>query len=118
LVGALSASVAVGGGTLSTPVLSLFAFPIRKAIGAGALFNLVVALPSTLVFAVLGWGTSGRPADAVGHIAVCCAAATSLPALFVAPIAARWSAHAPAVIMRRLFALCLGAIAVRLLLQL
>jgi uncharacterized membrane protein YfcA len=55
---------------------------------------------------------------AIGHVAVFCVAAMSLPALFVAPIAARWSARAPVVLMRRLFALCLGAIAVRLLLRL
>jgi uncharacterized membrane protein YfcA len=118
MVGALSAAVAVGGGTLSTPVLSLFGFPIRNAIGAGALFNLVVALPATSVFLALGWDAPGRPADAVGHAAVFCVAAISFPALFVAPIAARWSVHAPVVLMRRLFALCLCAIAVRLLLQL
>ena len=47
LVGGLAASLGVGGGTLSTPVLSLFSFPIRQAIGAGALFNLIIALPAT-----------------------------------------------------------------------
>ena len=45
-------------------------------------------------------------------------AALSLPALFVAPVAARWSARAPLVLLRRLFALCLVAIAFRLLLRL
>jgi uncharacterized membrane protein YfcA len=115
LVGAFAAALGIGGGTLSTPVLSLFSFPIRQAIGAGALFNLIVALPATLTFLAQGWGLSGKPTDAVGEIALCCVAALSLPALFVAPIAARWSAHAPLVLLRRLFALCLIAIALRLL---
>jgi uncharacterized protein len=43
--------------------------------------------------------------------------ALSLPALFVAPIAARWSARAPVMLLRRLFALCLAAVAARLLLR-
>lgn len=116
LVGALSAAVAVGGGTLSTPVLSLFSFPLHRAIGAGALFNLVVALPATVAFVASGWGASGRPGDAVGNVALFCVAAVSLPALFVAPFAAGWSKQAPVLLLRRLFALCLALIAVRLLL--
>lgn len=118
LVGGLAAALGVGGGTLSTPVLSLFSFPIRRGIGAGALFNLVIALPATITFLAQGWGIGGKPADAVGEIAWFCVAALSLPALFVAPVAARWSARAPLVLLRRLFALCLIAIAFRLLLRL
>jgi len=118
LVGALAASVAVGGGTLSTPVLALFSFPIRRAIGAGALFNVVIALPATAAFLAMGWDTPGRPADAVGDVALFCVATLSLPALIVAPVAAHWSSRAPVVLLRRLFALCLAAIAVRLLIRL
>ncbi len=118
LVGALAAALGVGGGTLSTPVLSLFSFPIRQAIGAGALFNLVIALPATITFLAQGWGVAGKPADAVGEIALFCVATLSLPALFVAPAAARWSTRAPLVLLRRLFALCLAAIALNLLLKL
>ncbi len=117
VVGALAAAVGVGGGTLSTPVLSLFSFPIRRAIGAGALFNLLIAIPAAAFFLVNDLGSPGRPLDAVGDVAVTCVFALSLPALFVAPIAARWSARAPVVLLRRLFALCLAAVAARLLLR-
>jgi uncharacterized membrane protein YfcA len=99
-------------------VLSLLDFPFKQAIGAGALFNIVVALPATLTFLLLDRGTAGRPADAVGDVSLFCAAALAAPALFVAPVAARWSARAPVTLLRRLFALCLGAIALRLLLRL
>jgi uncharacterized membrane protein YfcA len=46
-----------------------------------------------------------------------CVAALSLPALFVAPMAARWSSRAPVALLRRSFALCLCAIAVRIALR-
>jgi uncharacterized membrane protein YfcA len=118
LVGALASAVGVGAGTLSTPVLSLFDFPIKRAVGAGALFNLVVALPATAAFVVLGWGLPGRTPDAVGNVALACAAALAIPAFFVAPLAARWSARAPVPLLRLLLAICLAAIAVRQLLRL
>jgi uncharacterized membrane protein YfcA len=117
LVGLLAAAVGVGGGTLSTPVLSLFSFPIKRAIGAGALFNLAIALPATGFFLAHDLARPGRPPDALGDVSIVCLAALSLPALLVAPIAARWSAHAPAAVLRRLFALCLAVIASRLLLR-
>jgi uncharacterized membrane protein YfcA len=100
---------------LSTPTLTLFSFPLRRAIGAGALFNLVISLPATVVFLLIDRDTPGRPADALGDVALFCVAALSLPALFVAPMAAQWSARVPASLLRRLFAFCLAAIAARLL---
>jgi uncharacterized membrane protein YfcA len=117
LVGGLAAAVGVGGGTLSTPALALFSFPLKRGIGAGALFNLVIAIPATVVFLLMDRNTLGRPVDALGDVALFCVATLSLPALFVAPIAARWSARAPVSLLRRLFALCLAVIAVRLLLR-
>ncbi len=117
LVGALASAVGVGGGTLSTPVLTLFAFPIRRAIGAGALFNLIIAVPAAALFLEHDTAAAGRPLDAVGDVALICVAALSLPALIVAPAAARWSMRVPLSLLRRTFALCLVVVAVRLLLR-
>ena len=63
LVGAFAAALGVGGGTLSTPVLSMFSFPIRRAIGAGALFNLIISVPATMAFLAMDWQTPGRPPE-------------------------------------------------------
>jgi uncharacterized protein len=117
LAGALAAALGVGGGTLSTPVLALFSYPIERAVGAGALFNVVVALPATVAFLAMGWHATGRPADSVGDVALFCVAALSIPALFVAPIAARWSTRVPVMLLRLSFAICLCAIAVRILMR-
>lgn len=114
VVGGLAAAVGVGGGTLSTPVLALFSFPIKQAIGAGALFNLVISLPATIVFLIADRQADDRPVDALGDVALFCVAALSIPALFVAPAAAGWSTRAPVTLLRRLFALCLAAIAARM----
>ena len=115
LVGALAAALGIGGGTLSTPVLSLFSFPIQRAVGAGAVFNLIIALPATLTFLARDWGAAGRPADDVGDVSILAVVALSLPALFVAPAAARWSSRVPVGLLRHAFALCLAGIAFRLL---
>jgi uncharacterized membrane protein YfcA len=115
LVGALAAALGVGGGTLSTPTLALFSFPVQQAIGAGALFNVIIAAPATVAFLSRGWHAPGRPADAAGDVALFCVAALSFPALFVAPVAARWSTRVPVVLLRQAFAVCLCGIAIRML---
>jgi uncharacterized membrane protein YfcA len=59
------------------------------------------------------WRTTlARP---VGAVTRSCLAALLLPALFVAPASARWSARTPVALLRRLFALYLVGVAIRLL---
>jgi uncharacterized protein len=98
-------------------MLSLFSCPIKRAIGVGALFNLMISVPATLFFLTADLGMPGRTVDALGDVASFCVAALSLPALFVAPVAARRSVRAPVSVLRRLFVLCLVVIALRLLLR-
>lgn len=98
-------------------LLSLIVGVLASAAGAGALFNLVISVTVTLFFLSADLGTPVQTVDALGDVALFCGAAVSLPALFVAPVAARWSARAAVSVLRRLFALCLAAIALRLLLR-
>ena len=88
-MGALASSLGIGGGTLSTPALSLFSSPVKQAIDTGALFNVVISLPATVFFLGANRGMPGRPADTLGDVALFCVATLSLPALFVAPVAMR-----------------------------
>jgi hypothetical protein len=87
-------------------------------------FGLLVRLPgvgtlgTTAAFLAIGWNDSGKPANALGEDALFCVAALSLPALFVAPFVACWSARVPVVLLRRLFAWYLALIAARLLTRL
>ncbi|HEV7547998.1 MAG TPA: TSUP family transporter [Reyranella sp.] len=100
IVGLLASAVGVSGGTPSTPILSRFSFPIKRAIGAGALFNLVISVPAMLFFLTADLGAPDGTVDALGDVALFCVAALSLPALFVAPVAARWSVRAPVSVLR------------------
>jgi uncharacterized membrane protein YfcA len=39
----------IGGGTLGVPTLTLFSYPIRKAVGTAAAIGLIIAVPGTLL---------------------------------------------------------------------
>jgi uncharacterized membrane protein YfcA len=114
IVGALASAVGVGGRTLSTTR----AVALRLAEQAGdRRRHLVQPGDRSAVFLTHDHGAPGRPLDVLGDVALFCVAALSPPALFVAPLAARWSARAAVSRLRRLFAPCLAVIAVRLLLR-
>jgi uncharacterized membrane protein YfcA len=100
-------------GTAQANILIASLTAVRSAPAPG--FNLPISLPATALFVVNDSWYAGADRRCAGRCALFCVAA--LPALFVAPVAARWSARAPVSVLRRLFAVCLVAIAVRLLLR-
>lgn len=114
LVGVLAAALGIGAGTLSGPVLGMFRVPLLRAAGAGAMFNLAVAAPAALVFALAP--NAGLP-DAVGQVALGAVALLALPAMVTAPLAARFSSRLPERLLRLLFAGGLTLIALQVLLH-
>jgi len=116
-IGLLSAALGVGAGTLSAPVLDLFSVPLKRSIGAGAVFNLVVAVPAVFGFVILGSGRTSLGSDAMGYVSLSATAPLSIPAMIAAPAAARLAGRLSLPLLRGLFACCLFAIATRLLLH-
>ncbi len=53
-IGFLSVIIGVGGGSLSIPVLKLYNFDIRRAIGTAAGIGSIVAIPGTIGFMIAG----------------------------------------------------------------
>jgi uncharacterized membrane protein YfcA len=61
LIGGISVMMGIGGGTLGVPTLTLFNYPIRKAVGTAAAIGLIIAVPGTLMSIFFGWGAEGLP---------------------------------------------------------
>jgi uncharacterized membrane protein YfcA len=101
LIGLLATAAGIGAGTLSGPVLAFLGVPLLGAIGAGSVFNLAVATPALLAFALAGEVAWGALPLLVA------------PAFLVVPWAARLATRLPARLLRRVFALVLLAIAAR-----
>lgn len=70
LVGGLSSIMGIGGGTLSVPLLTLYHYPMRRAIGTAAAIGLVIAIPGTIGAFIAGMHTSGRPPFSIGYVNV------------------------------------------------
>jgi len=68
LVGGLSALLGIGGGTLMVPLLTLFAFPIHRAVSTASVFGLIISVPATMIYIVNGWDVSGLPQFSTGYV--------------------------------------------------
>jgi len=60
-IGGVSAMMGIGGGTLSVPTLTLFDYPIHRAVGTAAGFGLLIGVPGTVGFVASGFGAEGLP---------------------------------------------------------
>ncbi|WP_150524724.1 sulfite exporter TauE/SafE family protein [Roseibium sediminis] len=68
MIGGISVMMGIGGGTLGVPILTLFNYPIRKAVGTAAAIGLIIAVPGTLMSIYFGWGVENRPPFSLGYV--------------------------------------------------
>jgi uncharacterized membrane protein YfcA len=65
VIGAVSAIMGIGGGTLTVPTLSLGGYPIHRAVGTASLFGIFISIPGTVAYLLarppveLPWATVG-----------------------------------------------------------
>ena len=70
LVGMTSTMMGIGGGVLSVTILTLFNQPIHRAVATSAFFGLLIAVPGTIGFMILGQGNALLPPGSVGFVNV------------------------------------------------
>jgi uncharacterized membrane protein YfcA len=113
-IGALSALVGIGGGTLTVPFLVRSGLDLRRAVATSAACGVPIAVAGAIGFVVMGWGRAGLPAGATGFVYWPAVLTILLASIPTAPLGARLAHGLPLAVLRRLFALLLLGVAVRL----
>ncbi len=67
-LGAFSALLGIGGGTVAIIVMTLYGRDIHRAIGTASGIGVIIALPATLGFIAIGWGAQGLPPLSLGYV--------------------------------------------------
>jgi uncharacterized membrane protein YfcA len=88
-IGAVSAMMGIGGGTLTVPTLTLCGVPVHKAVGTAALLGLWIAAPATAGYLLAGTEGSELPPWTVGLVSLPGLAVVAPVAWLVAPLGAR-----------------------------
>ena len=105
-IGAVSAMMGIGGGTLTVPTMTLCGVQVHKAVGTAALLGFWIALPATLAFMLARPQVAGPlPPLTVGWVSLLGLALIAPISWLVAPLGAR-VAHA---LDRRKLATAFGA---------
>jgi uncharacterized protein len=114
-IGAISALVAIGGGTLTVPFLAWCNVALPVAIGTSAAVGLPIALSGALGYMVNGWGVQGLPEYTIGFVYWPGVIAMAAASFFTAPAGARLAHSLPIPLLKKLFALLLVALSVQML---
>lgn len=108
IVGFFSALMGIGGGTLSVPVLSLFGFPIHRAVGTASSFGVAIAASAVGFYIWAGWGVNELPSGSLGYVNGPAALVITSVTVFAAPLGARLAHKTPQLLLRRGFAVFLA----------
>ena len=115
LIGTVSAIVGIGGGTLTVPFLTWCSTGMRNAVATSAACGLPIALAGTLGFVVTGWGDPHLPAWSFGYLYLPALLGIISASYITAPFGARLAHTLPIPVLKRIFAVLLLVIGVKML---
>lgn len=106
-IGAISALVAIGGGSLSVPFMTWCNVKMHEAIGTSAAIGLPIALAGTAGYLVGGWNAMQQgslPAASFGYVYLPALAACVAMSVLTAPLGARAAHRLPVATLKKIFA--------------
>ena len=115
-IGSLSAIVGIGGGTLTVPFLNWNNIQLRKAIGTSAACGLPIAMAGALAYIMTGWQHADLPAYTLGYVHLPAFLGIIISSALFAPLGAKLTHNLPIKIIKKIFALFLLVVAIKLLL--
>jgi len=118
-IGAVSALVGIGGGSLSVPLLMARGVAIVRAVGTSSACGVLIALASAAAYALgatgVGAAEAALPAGTVGYVHLPAALGIGLGALLAAPWGVRLAHRISGRALARVFAVALALVGVTLL---
>jgi len=115
VIGAVSALVGIGGGTLTVPWLVWRGTPMRNAVAISSACGLPIATAGAVGFILTGWQVDTLPAQSLGYIYLPAFVGIVVTSVLFAPLGARLAHRLPVVVLKRFFAGFLMILGIRML---
>jgi uncharacterized membrane protein YfcA len=103
-IGAISAIIGIGGGTMTVPFLTWCNVTIHKAVGTSAACGLPIAIGGAISYLVLGWGNVALPSWSAGFIYGPALVGIAVTSMLFAPLGAALAHRLSTVVLKRSFA--------------
>ena len=115
VIGAISSLVAIGGGSLSVPLMTWCNVKVHNAIGTSAAIGLPIALAGALGYLINGWNSTNLPEWSIGYVYLPALVLISLVSTFTAPMGARLAHRLPVATLKKIFAAVLVLLSAKML---
>ncbi|WP_238147219.1 sulfite exporter TauE/SafE family protein [Rhizorhabdus dicambivorans] len=67
-IGTVSTMMGIGGGTVGVPIMTMFGFPIHRAVGTASVFGAIISVPGTIGAILAGGAATNLPPASLGYV--------------------------------------------------
>jgi uncharacterized membrane protein YfcA len=113
-IGALSAMMGIGGGTMTVPMMTLYGYSVHRAVGTAAAMGFIIGIPGTLGFVIGGWNVAAVPPYSLGYVSLLGLGLIAPTSMLCAPLGARIAHSLDTKGLRRMFAAFLAFTSIRM----
>lgn len=114
-IGAISALVSIGGGSLTVPYLTSKNIDIKKAIGTSAAIGLPISIAGTIGYLIAGWDNDFGYHYSIGFVYLPAVLLISSMSFITAPYGVKFAQYLPVNILKKIFAFLLISLSLKML---
>jgi uncharacterized membrane protein YfcA len=114
-IGMMSTLLGIGGGTMTVPFLLWCNVNMRNAVATSSACGLPIAFAGATSMIVTGWDNAALPADSLGYVYWPAALVIIAATVIAAPFGAKLAHLLPIITLKRLFAVLVAAVGIRML---
>jgi len=118
VIGFISTLMSIGGATFVVPLVTLYGYPILRAVATASGIGPLIALPGVVGFAWAGWDAPGLPPLSVGYVSLIGMAIVAPLSVYAAPYGVRLAHNIPRRWLELAFAAFLASVSIRFLIDL
>jgi uncharacterized membrane protein YfcA len=116
-IGAISAIVSIGGGSLTVPYLISHNVDIKKAIGTSAAIGLPISIAGTLGYVIHGWQSYSIGSYTLGYVYFPAVLLISAASVVMAPYGAKLAHKLNVATLKKVFAILLIILSIKMLIS-
>lgn len=114
-IGCVSSMVGIGGAVMTVPFMGYIGIPMHKAVGTGAALGMLIALPGAIAYMITGaFHMESLPPYSLGYVNLLAVGMIVPASVLMAPMGVQASHSLPRYMLRRVFAVVLMIVSVRM----
>lgn len=118
IIGTISTLIGIGGATMSIPYMNLSGVPIRKSVGTASALGVVIAIPASIGLIISGLNEDNLPPFNLGYVNLLAFGSIAVFSVLMAPVGAKIAHVIPVKFLRRIFAVFMVIVSIRMFLEL